>query len=91
MAQRGQRTNYQERIEIGERAAAGTNDREIAQALGCSIWTVRKWRRNYEQCGRSGLVSQLGRPAKGALASCSQAMCKQIEQVRRQHPGRGGA
>ncbi len=39
MVRRGQRTSYQQRIEIGER------DREIAQSMGCSVGTVRKWRR----------------------------------------------
>lgn len=89
MAQRGQQTNSQQRIEISERAAAGMSDRQNAAVAGCSVWTVRKWRRSYEQQGRAGLVSHMGRPAKGALASCSNAVREQIAQVRRQHPGWG--
>jgi transposase-like protein len=89
MAQRGQRTSYQQRIEIGERAAAGERDREIAQAMGCSVWTVRKWRRTYKRQDRAGLVSHMGRPAGGALASCSSAVRERIAQLRREHPGWG--
>jgi len=89
MAQHGQHTSYQQRIEIGEQAAAGASDRQIAEAVECSVWTVRKWRRIYQQHGWAGLVSHLGRPAKGALASYSSALREQIEQVRRQHPGWG--
>ena len=89
MAQCGHRTSYQQRIEIGERAAAGICDGALAEALGCSIWTVRKWRRAYERQGRAGLVSHLGRPPGGALASCSQALREGIAQLRCQHPGWG--
>ena len=89
MAQCGHRTSYQQRIEIGERAAAGICDGALAEALGCSIWTVRKWRRAYERQGRAGLVSHLGRPPGGALASCSQALRERIAQLRCQHPGWG--
>ena len=42
---RGHTTTFQTRLEISERAAAGLNDTQIATAVGCSIWTVRKWRR----------------------------------------------
>ncbi len=89
MAPQGQRTSYQQRIEIGERAAAGENDRQIAAALGCSMWTVRKWRRTYQRTGRSGLVSHLGRPAKGALAAYPPSVQADIERIRRSHPGWG--
>jgi hypothetical protein len=38
-------TTIVERVTIIERASAGETDAMIAAALGCSIWTVRKWRR----------------------------------------------
>jgi hypothetical protein len=44
MPRRGQYTTFQERLTIGERAAAGQPDPVIARGLGCSVWTVRKWR-----------------------------------------------
>ena len=67
MTQRGQRTTFNERIEIGERCQAGQTDPAIAQAMSISVWTVRKWRRKYQRDGRSGLASRMGRPATGAL------------------------
>lgn len=42
MIRRGQTTPLQERLEITERASAAESDPEIAAALGCSVWTVRK-------------------------------------------------
>lgn len=40
---RGQTTSYQERVEIMVQAATEFNDTQIAIALGCSVWTIRKW------------------------------------------------
>ncbi len=54
MRQRGQTTTFQTRLEISEHAAAGLNDPQIATAVGCSMWTVRKWRRRSQQLGRVG-------------------------------------
>ncbi len=65
MIRRGQTTNLQERLDISERAAAGQSDPEIAAALGCSVWTVRTWRRRSQHQGRIGLSSQMGRPTTG--------------------------
>jgi hypothetical protein len=65
MRQRGQWTTFQTRLEISEHAAAGWNDPQIATVVGCSIWTVRKWRRRFMHQGRSSLTSHMGRPATG--------------------------
>lgn len=62
MRPRGQRTNLSEKLEIGERAAKGQSDGQIAAELGCSKWTVRKWRRCFQAQGREGLSSKRGRP-----------------------------
>jgi hypothetical protein len=43
----------------------GLNDTQIATVVGCSIWTVRKWRRRSLKLGRVGFTSQMGRPATG--------------------------
>lgn len=43
MRLRGQTTTFQTRLEISEYAAAGWDDPQIATAVGCSVWTVRKW------------------------------------------------
>ena len=38
----GKTTSFQVRLEIMEQASVGLNDTQIATALGCSVWTVRK-------------------------------------------------
>ncbi len=89
MSQKGQTTTLAERIEIGERAASGETDRQIAQGTGRPIATVRKWRRRYKREGRAGLSSQMGRPASGALGQFSAEIKAAIEQMREANPGWG--
>jgi Homeodomain-like domain-containing protein len=89
MLRRGQTTTFQERLEITERAAAGQSDPEIAATLGCSVWTVRKWRRRGQHQGRIGLSSQMGRPTTGLLSTFHTGMRDAIVQMRRMHPGWG--
>src|SRR6266511_6422793 len=89
MNRRGQTTSFQERLEINERAQAGQSDPEIATVLGCSVWTVRKWRRIGQRYGRNGLTSQMGRPATGPLGTFSAQLRDAIVQMRQSHPGWG--
>jgi hypothetical protein len=89
MAQRGRRTTFEERIEIGERWEAGQTDPEIAAAMGFSVWTVRKWRRAYQREGRSGLVSVMGKPPSGALGQFPLEIRDTIREMRGKHPGWG--
>jgi transposase len=89
MAQKGQPTTFEERIEIGERWETGQSDPEIAAAMMRSVWTVRKWRRKYQQEGRSGLVSRMGRPPTGALGQYSPEIRQAISEMREAHPGWG--
>jgi transposase InsO family protein len=89
MHRRGQTTTFQERLTITERAAAGQSDPDIAEALGCSVWTVRKWRRIGQRRGRNSLTSQMGRPPTGVLSSFPSALRDAILQMRRAHPGWG--
>src|SRR5690348_16884974 len=89
MTRLGQRTTFQERLEMGERAARGETDRQIAAALGCSVWTVRKWRRIGQRRGRAGLTTRLGRPARGPLSMSPPALRERIHALRQAHPGWG--
>jgi transposase InsO family protein len=89
MLRRGQTTTFPERLEITERAAAGQSDPEIAMALGCSVWTVRKWRSLGQHQGRTSLSSQMGRPTTGPLSTLPAGMREAILQMRRMHPGWG--
>jgi Homeodomain-like domain len=86
---RGQTTSFQARLEIMEQASAGLNDTQIATALGCSVWTVRKWRRRSLKLGRVGLASRMGRPAAGPLSSFPNELKETILHLRALHPGWG--
>jgi transposase len=89
MSQKGQTTTYEERVTIGEMAIAGQSNREIADALGRPLATVRKWRQRYRQEGRAGLASQMGRPANGALTSAPAEMRDALLALREKQPGWG--
>lgn len=89
MSPKRQTTTLEERVTIAERVRAGQSSREIAEALGRSLATVRKWRQRYRQQGRSGLTSQMGRPAAGALAKTPEEMRDALLELRKQHPGWG--
>src|SRR5690348_8865655 len=52
-----------------EHAAAGLSDTQIAERVGCSVWTARKWRRRSQKRGRSGFTSQMGRPVTGPVST----------------------
>ena len=89
MKRQGQTTPYAVRVKIGELANEGKTDAEIAIELGDNYWTVRKWRRRFQQQGRAGLVSTMGRPVKGALSTFPAAVGAAIRRVREAHPGWG--
>jgi len=89
MQRRGQKTTFQERIVISELAEAGHSDPEIATYMGCSVWTVRKWRRIFEHKGRDGLTTQMGRPATGVLSTMLPELQTKLRALREAHPGWG--
>jgi hypothetical protein len=88
---RGQTTTFQTRLEISEHAAAGLNDTQIAEIVGCSVWTARKWRRRSQKRGRSGFTSQMGRPVTGPVSTFPDALQETILHLRQLHPGWGPA
>jgi len=89
MARRAYPTTFEERVAILERASAGQSDAEIAAALHCSVWTIRKWRRIGQRQGRAGLAPPIGRPPTGPLGSITPALRDAILEMRRSHPGWG--
>jgi transposase-like protein len=89
--QRGHTTSLQVRLEMMEQASAGLNDTQIATDLGCSLWTVRKWRRRALKRGRVGLTSRMGRPATGPVSTFPKELQQAILHVRKLHPGWGPA
>jgi len=85
----GKITTLRERQIINDLAAAGVADREIAELLGWSIPTVRKWRRRGSCQGRQGLASTMGRPATGPLSTFPALIRETIRAWRKAHPGWG--
>lgn len=89
MGRKGHPVSFEEKLEISEKALAGESDPQIAKALGCSVHTIRKWRRRFIKYGKAGLHTELGRPAKGVLSSYEKDLRDRILQMRKARPGWG--
>lgn len=89
MPRRGKLMRYKQRLACAHKAADGQTDAELAQVLGWSKWTVRKWRRAYQQNGEEGLLSRMGRPLRGPLSTFAQEVRDELEKMRKAHPGWG--
>ena len=89
MSHKGQTTTLEERVTIAEWVRAGQSSREIAEALGRPLATIRKWRQRYRREGRMGLCSQMGRPAAGVLAQTPAEIKDALLELRENHPGWG--
>jgi hypothetical protein len=89
MPRRGKTLSYPERLACAEQAATGQTDAQIAQGLGWSKWSVRKWRRAYDQQGEAGLISRMGRPKRGALSTFPLELQDELKKMRKTHPGWG--
>jgi transposase len=61
-------TTIQQRQAIAELTAQGQSYQTVAQQLGLSFWSVRKWARQAKRGGLATLVSAIGRPATGPMA-----------------------
>ena len=82
-------TSYPDRLKIGKLAKKGLTDRQIAEQLGLSIPTIRKWRRKIKRGGRETVISRMGRPGQGPLGTYPQEMIDQLKGWCKQHPGWG--
>jgi hypothetical protein len=89
MPRRGKIMMHVERLVSASEAASGQTDAEIAQILGWSKWTVRKWRRAYQKNGEDGLLSRMGRPREGLLSTFPLEVRDELEKMRKTHPGWG--
>jgi len=89
MGRRGQRVSFEEKLEISKKALGGETDPQIAKAMGQSVHTIRKWRRQFVKHGKSGLKTEMGRPASGVLGSYPKELRDVISQMRKTHPGWG--
>lgn len=82
-------TSLEIRMRILELSQANYTDQQIADKVGFSVPTVRKWRRRGEREGREALASKRGRPRTGALSSFPKALREDIHLMRVVHPGWG--
>lgn len=82
-------TTLEERVMILTLAEAGHTDRDIAQRVGCSLETARKWRRRGQGEGLQDLVSKMGRPATGTMSTFPSIVQETLQALRRVHPGWG--
>jgi Integrase core domain/leucine-zipper of insertion element IS481 len=84
-------TTLQQRQAIMEQRALGQSDRTVAQSLGLSRWTVRKWARRSRAGAPGSLVTRSGRPARGPLAAAPPLVRYWLLRLKRQHPDWGAA
>lgn len=82
-------TSLEDRMTMVALAKAGHTDSDIAERLGWSVSTVRKWRRREAQQGLKGLASKMGRPATGAMSTFSADIKETLRAWREAHPGWG--
>ena len=82
-------TSLAERIDIVESSAAGETAWRISRRLGWRQSTIRKWRNRGGKLGRTGLISHMGRPAKGALSSFAEEVAATVLRWRQKKPGWG--
>jgi transposase-like protein len=91
MQRRGETSTREERLRMVDLAQQGWTDAQIAQHMGCSRWTVRQWRRTFNQHGARGLTSHMGRPRCGILGTLPPHLRQAILALRQSHPGWGPA
>lgn len=89
MSRRGKKMAFTEKLTMIDQVKAGQTDDQIAQRSGWSKWTIRKWRRAYQDRGERGLTTQMGRPQNGTLSSFPDAVRADLKSMRDEHPGWG--
>ena len=63
----------------------------VAERVGVSFWTARKWIRQAKRCGLENLASCYGRPTTGPLAGFDPLIRYAALRLKRQHPKWGAA
>src|SRR5438045_171356 len=79
------RTSLEERVAIEALAGAGFSDRRVAERVGWSLPTVRRWRRRGQRAG-AGRAPRLGRPPTGALSGAPADVRERLRDWRAAHP-----
>jgi transposase len=82
-------SSYPERLKIEKLSKKGLTDQQIAEQLGFSIHTVRKWRRRLKRGGKEAVLSHMGRPKQGAMSRYPLGMRQELKRWGKRHPGWG--
>ena len=85
------KTTTEERIDILESSDKGKQVWRLERRMGWRAKTIRKWRQKGRKEGRAGLISHMGRPAKGALSSYSAEVTDTLRRWRQENPGWGAS
>ena len=81
-----QATSIAQRREMMLLVEEGCTYAAVAEQMGISFWTARKWIRQAKRCGLESLASCYGRPATGPLAGFDPLIGYVALRLKRQHP-----
>jgi len=78
-------TTVQQRQEMARLADQGESYQTVADQMGVSFWTARKWIRKARQGGLAALVTTYGRPATGPMSGFDPLVRYVVLRLKRQH------
>jgi len=64
----------------------GYTETVVAEQVGVSFWTARKWIRRGKRHGAENPGSCYGRPTRGHLGACDLRMRDRVLRLKREHP-----
>ena len=82
----GQATTLGQRRELLRLAEEGHTYAAVAEHVGVSFWTARKWIRRGKRAGAVHLASCYGRPATGPLGQAAALLRYRVLRLKKQHP-----
>lgn len=84
-----QATTIAQRREMLRLVEEGETYASVAEQVGVSFWTARKWIRIGKKCGVENLASWYGRPRAGPMAGYDQMIKYQVLRRKKKHSGWG--
>lgn len=84
-----QATTIGQRREMMRLVEEGNTYAGVAEQLGVSFWTARKWIRIGKRYGVENLASCYGRPRAGPMAGYAEMIKYKVLRMKRKHPGWG--
>jgi len=86
-----QATSIAQRREMMRLGEEGHTYAAIAEQIGVSFWTTRKWMRHGKRCGFEKLASCYGRPVTGPMAGFDPIVRYVALRLKKEHPKWGAA